>query len=150
MKEVQAPVMDLKARLLLKMNAASALAMTSSSSAAPSAAQEPPAPPAAVSKAKTISKAKATLDLCSSDESETEAVRGMNSLSLSSKPAPRKPAVKKAAYDSDSNNDDDDAYEGEEEKPKKEKVKAVRKPRAPAAVKPQGVKRPNKASSSAG
>jgi hypothetical protein len=139
--EADAPVLDLKARLMLKM-AASAAASSSSSSAAPA-----PVPSAAITVAaprahKVPSKPKATLDLCS-DESEVEGstLRGMDSLSLDSKPV-RKPQPKKVI--SRSYDEDDSSSEGEQTK----KPKAVRKPRAPASAvgsKVQGVKRPKKA-----
>lgn len=137
--EADAPVLDLKARLMLKM-AASAAASSSSSSAAP-------VPSAAIAVAaprvhKAAARPKATLDLCS-DESEVEGstLRGMDSLSLDSKPV-RKPQPKKVI----SRSYDDGDSSSEEEKTKK--PKAVRKPRAPASAagsKVQGVKRPKKA-----
>jgi hypothetical protein len=137
--EADAPVLDLKARLMLKMAASAA---ASSSAAAPA-----PVPSAAIAVAaprahKAPSKPKATLDLCS-DESEVEGstLRGMDSLSLDSKPV-RKPQPKKVI--SRSYDEDDSSSEGEQTK----KPKAVRKPRAPASAvgsKVQGVKRPKKA-----
>ena len=142
-----APVaLDLKARLMLKLAASTLVSIpstsTSSASSAPVAGVAPKIPLKMASK-------QSTLDLCSSDEeSEASAVRGMNSLTLSSKPA-RKAAVKKApiSYGSD--------FEGEESSSsvdvQKKKAAAVRKPKAVSGasvseVKPQGVKRPKKAS----
>ena len=138
--------LDLKARLMLKLAASTLVSIpstsTSSASSAPVAGVAPKIPLKMASK-------QSTLDLCSSDEeSEASAVRGMNSLTLSSKPA-RKAAVKKApiSYGSD--------FEGEESSSsvdvQKKKAAAVRKPKAVSSasvteVKPQGVKRPKKAS----
>jgi hypothetical protein len=139
--EADAPVLDLKARLMLKM-AASVAASSSSSSAAPASVPSAAVTAAAPRAHRAAPKPKATLDLCS-DESEVEGstLRGMGSLSLDSNPV-RKPQPKKVF----SRSYDDDDSSSEEEQTKK--PKAVRKPRAPASVagsKVQGVKRPKKA-----
>lgn len=139
--EADAPVLDLKARLMLKM-AASAAASSSSSAAVPSAILAVVAAAAAPRARKAAAKPKAMLDLCS-DESEVEGstLRGMDSLSLDSKPV-RKPQPKKVISRS---YDEDDSSSDEEQT---KKPKAVRKPRAPASgaeSKVQGVKRPKKA-----
>ena len=139
--ETEAPVLDLKARLMLKMAA---------SAAASSGSGAPVPVPAAVAVAaprvrKAAPKHKTTLDLCS-DESEVEGstLRGLDSLSLESSKPLRKPQIKKTS--SRSYDDDESSSEGEQMK----KPKAVRKPRAPAIAsgagsKVQGVKRPKKA-----
>ena len=150
LKQVDAPILDLKARMLLKIAATAAASSTAVSLKIP---MKVPVPQKAV--------VVDSVDLCNSSDDETFTVRGMGALSLNSElPAPRvtkKPiVVKKSSSKSDDDDDEDDEeedYNSEDEKPKK--TKAIRKPRAVIVknsssvaegdAKAQGVKRPKKA-----
>lgn len=152
LEQVDAPILDLKARMLLKIAATAAASSTSVSLKIPMKVPVPMKAPAVEA-----------VDLCNSSDDEAFAVKGMGALSLNSElPVSRvtkKPIVVKKSSSSYKSDDDEDQeeeeedYNSEDEKPKK--AKNVRKPKAVVVkssssiplgdAKAQGVKRPKKA-----